>query len=109
MSEDYSTGCDQNCVKFRQITKLGQPGNVYYLSVKGTRHFNFSDLPLRFLPAVRPIFRVAHFFGSIEPTRGEELTGAYLLAFFDRYLKGEDSGLLNGSSPLYPEVQFMDR
>lgn len=109
MSEDYSTGCDQNCVEFRQITKLGQPGNVYDLSVKGTRHFNFSDLPLRFLPAVRPIFRVAHFFGTIEPTRGEELTGAYLLAFFDRYLKGEDSGLLNGSSPLYPEVQFIDR
>jgi hypothetical protein len=109
ISGDYSTGCDHNCVEFRQITELGHPGNVYDLSVKGTRHFNFSDLPLRFLPAVRPIFQAAHFFGAIEPARGEEITGAYLLAFFNRCLKGEDSGLLNGTSSLYPEVQFIDR
>jgi predicted dienelactone hydrolase len=109
ISEDYSAGCDQNCVEFRQIAGLGQPGNVYDLSVIGTRHFNFSDLPLRFIPAVRPIFQVARYFGSIDPARGEEIASAYLLAFFDRYLKGEDSGLLNGSSPLYPEVQFIDR
>ena len=109
ISEDYSAGCDQNCLEFRQITRLGQPGNVFDLSVKGTRHFNFSDLPLRFLPAIRPIFQAARYFGSIDPARGEEVASAYLLAFFDRYLKGEDSGLLNGSSPLYPEVQFIDR
>jgi len=108
VSEDYSSGCDQNCLEFRQIAGLGQPGTVYDLSVEGTRHFNFSDLPLRILPAARPIFQVAHFFGTIDPARGEQIASAYLLAFFDRYFKGEDSGLLNGSSPLYPEVQFID-
>ena len=106
MSEDYSTGCDQNCVLFRQITSLGQPGSVYDLSVKGAKHFNFSDLPLRMMPAARPIFRAVHLIGSIDPAHGEVITNTYLLAFFDRYLKGNDSGLLNGPSPAYPEVQF---
>ena len=106
MSEDYSSGCDRNCSELRGIAKLGKPGSVYDLSVKGARHFNFSDLPLRMLPAVRPIFQAAHFIGSINPARAEAITNAYLLAFFDRYLKGDDLGLLNGPSPDYPEVQF---
>lgn len=106
ISEDYSASCDQNCIKFRQIARLGQPGRVYDLSVKGARHFNFSDLPLRILPAARPIFQAAHLIGSINPARGEEISNAYLLAFFDRYLKGKESGLLNGPSPNFPEVQF---
>jgi predicted dienelactone hydrolase len=105
MSEDYSGGCDQNCTEFRQVAGLGQPDAIYDLSVKGMRHFNFSDLPLRMVPAVRPLFRVAGFIGPIDPARGEEIANAYLLAFFDRYLKNTDSGLLNGTSPLYPEVQ----
>jgi predicted dienelactone hydrolase len=106
MSEDYSTGCDQNCTKFRQTANLGQPGAIYDLSIKGTRHFNFSDLPLRQIQAVRPLFRLAHLIGSIDPARGEEITNAYLVAFFDRYLKNTDAGLLNGPSPQNPEVQF---
>lgn len=106
MSEDYSSGCDRNCSELRGIAKLGKLGSVYDLSVKGARHFNFSDLPLRMLPAVRPVFQAAHLIGSIDPARSEAITNAYLLAFFDRYLKRDDSGLLNGPSPDYPEVQF---
>jgi predicted dienelactone hydrolase len=106
MSEDYSRGCDQNCTEFRQAAKLGEAGATFDLSVKGTRHFNFTDLPLRQLPAVRPLFRTVGLIGSIDPARGEEVAGAYLVAFFDRYLKNQDSGLLNGPSPAYPEVEF---
>ncbi|MEJ2598559.1 MAG: hypothetical protein P8Z00_09515 [Anaerolineales bacterium] len=106
MSEDYSNGCDWNCSEFRQAAEHGQPGAVYDLSISGTRHFNFSDLPLRMVPAVRPFFRMAHLIGSIDPARGEEITNAYLLAFFDRYLKNINPGLLNGPSPQYPEVEF---
>jgi predicted dienelactone hydrolase len=106
MSEDYSDGCDQNCAEFRQTASLGQPGTVYDLSIKGARHFNFSDLPLRQVPAVRPLFRVAGLIGSIDPARGEEIANIYLLAFFDRYLMNRDGGLLNSPSPSYPEVQF---
>ncbi len=106
MSEDYSSGCDQNCSDFRQTANLGQPGAMYDISVKGTRHFNFTDLPLRMLPAVRPLFRLSHLIGPIDPARGEEIANAYLVAFFDRYLKNSNTGLLNGPSPQYPEVQF---
>jgi predicted dienelactone hydrolase len=100
MSEDYSGGCDQNCTKFRQSANLGLPGAIYDISVKGARHFNFTDLPLRMLPAVRPLFRLAHLIGPIDPARGEEIANAYLVAFFDRYLKNiKNPGLLNGPSP----------
>lgn len=106
MSEDYSNGCDLNCSEFRQAARNGQPGAVYDLSVRGARHFNFSDLPLRMVPLVRPLFRMVHLIGSIDPARGEEVANAYLLAFFDRYLNNIHSGLLNGPSPQYPEVEF---
>jgi predicted dienelactone hydrolase len=106
MSEDYSGGCDQDCAEFRQSARFSKPGAIYDLSVKGTRHFNFTDLPLRQLPAVRPLFRAVGLIGSIDPARDEEVAGAYLAAFFDRYSKGIDSGLLNGPSPAYPEVGF---
>lgn len=106
MSEDYSGGCDLDCIEFRQTAKFGQHGAIYDLSVKGARHFNFSDLPLRQVPAVRPLFRAVGLIGSIDPARGEEIASAYLVAFFDRYLKNTDTGLLNGPSSLYPEVQF---
>lgn len=106
MSEDYSKGCDRNCIEFRQAARLGKTGAVFDLSVKGARHFNFSDLPLRQLPAVQPLFRAVGLIGSIDPARGEEVASAYLVAFFDRYLKNQASGLLNGPSPAYPEVGF---
>jgi hypothetical protein len=106
MSEDYSRGCNQDCTELRQAARLGKAGGIFDLSVKGARHFNFSDLPLRQLPAVRPLFRAAGLIGSIDPARGEEVASAYLVAFFDRYLKNQDSGLLDGPSPAYPEVGF---
>jgi predicted dienelactone hydrolase len=106
MSEDYSRGCGQDCTELRQAARLGKAGAIFDLSVKGARHFNFTDLPLRMLPAVRPLFRVAGLIGSIDPARGEEVASAYLVTFFDRYLKNQDSGLLNGPSPAYPEVGF---
>jgi hypothetical protein len=33
-----------------------------------------------------------------------KIINSYMLAFFDEYLKGERSPLLDGSSPNYPEV-----
>lgn len=106
MTEDYSEACDQNCVAIRQMAGQAGSGSVYNLSVNGAKHFNFSDLPLRLVPAVRPIFRAALYTGSINPARGEQITNVYLLAFFDQVLKGIDSPLLKGPSSNYPEVQF---
>ncbi len=43
---------------------------AYYLSIKGARHFNFSDLPLRLSPLTRPLFNRLGYVGSIRPERG---------------------------------------
>ena len=83
------------------------PGPAYFLQVSGTQHFNFTDLPLRQVGLVQPLFRLAGYSGSIDARRGLQISNAYLLAFFDRYLKGRDNGLLSGPSASYPEVQFI--
>jgi hypothetical protein len=66
-------------------------------------------MPLRLSPLTRILFNQLGFIGSIQPERGLEITNAYLVAFFDQYLKGSKSGLLQGYSPMYPEVQFDSR
>ncbi|HEY3341404.1 MAG TPA: hypothetical protein VGK81_05275, partial [Anaerolineae bacterium] len=82
---------------------------AYLLNVSGAQHFNFSDLPQRQVPPARPLFRAMGLTGSIDPLRGEQIADAYLLAFFDRYLRNIASPLLAGSSPAYPEVQITMR
>jgi len=109
ITEDYTRGCDSNCTAMKQAYALVNGGAAYWLSVKGTRHFNFSDLPLRQLPVVRPLFAVAGLIGSIDPARALQVADAYLVAFFDEYLKNRDSSLLTGPSPDFPEAQFSRR
>ncbi len=109
ITEDYRQGCDSNCAAMRQVYLTSKPGAAYLLSIAGTRHFNFSDLPLRQVPVLRPLFMAAGYEGSIEPARALQITNAYLVAFFDQYLKGNRNNLLNGPSPDYPEVQIEKR
>ena len=61
---------------------------------------------MRQVPAVRPIFLAAGYIGTIDPVRGEQISNAYLLAFFDQALKAVNTLLLKGPSSDYPEVQF---
>ncbi len=42
-------------------------------------------------------------------TRGTQIINAYLIAFFDHYLKGEDQLLLHGPSDDFPEVTIESR
>jgi hypothetical protein len=44
--------------------------------------------------------------GIVDAERGTQIIDAYVIAFFDRYLKGESTPLLDGPSPDYPEVDF---
>jgi predicted dienelactone hydrolase len=108
-SHDFPQGCANApaCAPMLDMARLVNPGPAYFLQVSGTQHFNFTDLPLRQVGLVRPLFRLAGYAGSIDPGRGLQITNAYLLAFFDRYLKGSDNGLLDGPSASFPEVQFI--
>jgi len=108
-SHDFPQGCETapSCAPMLNMSRLVNPGPAYFLQVSGTKHFNFTDLPLRQVGLVGPLFTRAGYIGSIEPQRGLQITNAYLVAFFDRYLKGSDNGLLSGPSSLYPEVKFI--
>ena len=106
ITEDYSAGCDENCMAIRQMASHDTSGSVYNISVNGAKHFNFTDLAVRQVPAVRPIFLAAGYIGTIDPVRGEQISNAYLLAFFDQALKAVNTLLLKGPSSDYPEVQF---
>jgi len=44
--------------------------------------------------------------GEIDGYRMLKIINDYTLAFFNKHLKGIDSGLLNGPSSEYPEVEI---
>lgn len=70
-----------------------------WLTVTGSDHGTFTDMPVLSASAGRP--------GTgISPQRAEELTRTYVGAFFDLHLKGIPQPVLNGSSPANPEITF---
>jgi hypothetical protein len=105
MAED---GCGADCDTMRSMYN-GANNAAFYLTVKGEKHFNFSDLPLRLSPLARVLFNKMDVIGTIVPERGLEISNTYLVAFFDRYLKGTNSELLQNPSSVYPEVMFEKR
>ena len=84
---------------------LAKSADAYRVGISGARHNNFTDMPLLALiqPALLPQMGGI---ASIDALRGQRVIGDYLLAFFDTYLKGEPSPLLDGASADYPEVSF---
>jgi hypothetical protein len=87
----YPAELDDRQVKWLDA-HLG-PGD-YVLTIAGTQHANFSDLP-----ALLPIRRVTGA-GSIAPARATTVINAYMLAFFDQTLRGRSEPLLApGPSP----------
>jgi predicted dienelactone hydrolase len=93
-------GSDENKVRFQRLYKELR-GDSYQLEIEGTRHYDFSDLPL--LSPLSP------WFGLKGPIDGERVLGIineYVVAYFDRYLKDVENDLLNGPSLDYPEVKF---
>jgi dienelactone hydrolase len=78
--------------------------HAYWVQIKGTNHYNFSDQPL--LKATGLPFESI---GTIDPSLGAKITNDYTSAFFNQYLKGQTSPLLNKPASKYPEVEFKSR
>jgi hypothetical protein len=97
-SEDW--GSDENKALFNDVYE-GLNGLGYSLTIAGTRHYDFSDLPL--LSPLSPWFGLK---GPIDGRRVMEIISAYSVAFFDEQLKGVSSELLVGVSEEYNEVDF---
>ena len=98
-SEDW--GSDENKVIFETVYG-SLSGGGYNLEIAGTRHYDFSDLPL--LSPLSPWFGLK---GPIDGRRVLEIISQYTVAFFDEQMKGERSVLLEGPNPEYPEVEFI--
>jgi acetyl esterase/lipase len=99
-SEEWGSDEDENMGLFDGVFG-GLSGGGYSLEIAGTRHYDFSDLPL--LSPLSPWFGLK---GPIDGRRVLDIISRYAVAFFDSQLKGEGSELLAGPSTEYPEVKF---
>ncbi|MFD5704011.1 alpha/beta hydrolase family protein [Streptomyces lasiicapitis] len=79
----------------------GLKGWKRWLTVAGSGHFTFTDAPVVFgqLGVDDPE-------APITGTRAEQITRAYIGAFFERHLRGVGQPLLDGPTPAHPEVGF---
>jgi len=73
--------------------------DVFKYWIKGTTHFDFSDLP-----AFSPLAHTLGLKGSINGPRALRIINDYTLDFFNHYLKESEVELLNESQKVYPEV-----
>ena len=71
---------------------------AYRVIIQGAQHTTFSDAPV-----LEGEDKGAK---EIEPRRALRIISAYMLAFFNKFLKNEDSSLLDDLSTAYPEVTF---
>ena len=108
IQHDMGDCSDADCRSFQQdvhtMLRTVPDGASYHISIKDTRHFNFSDYAVHNIPLG---LRFLGLLGSIDGQRGMQITRAYVRAFFDRYLNQTPSPLLQGPSNAYPEVHFL--
>jgi predicted dienelactone hydrolase len=75
---------------------------AFHLKLAGVLHIDFGDYPLLSALSAPLVYER----GTLNGQRTLHVVDAYILAFFNQYLKNQPSPLLNGPSPDYPEVQF---
>ena len=71
------------------------------ITILGTAHYDFSDLPL-----LSPIAPQLGLKGPLNGDRAFAIVNTYLLAFFDLTIKGRSTTLFDGPSADFPEVIF---
>jgi hypothetical protein len=86
----------QEVERQREQTFSKMSSGVYVVTVKGAVHNSFSDMPI-IMPE-----RYSNL--EINAARALAITNAYILAFFDRHLRGRRQTLLEGNAPRFPEV-----
>lgn len=79
------------------------------LHLRGAEHMTFTESAV-LLPQIDrqvDIGDISKEIGTVDPARAFAATRDYTVAFFDKWLRHKDSGLLNGESPAYPDVGFI--
>lgn len=77
------------------------PNEKGVIVISGTKHYDFSDLPL-----LSPIAPQLGLKGPLKGTRVVEIVNAYLLNFFEMTLNGKSSNLFKGDFTDFPEVKL---
>ena len=79
----------------------GYPGELTVMTVLGSDHFDFTDLPL-----TSPLSPYLGVKGPIAGDRMLSLVNAFTVDFFDAMLRGASFELPYEASDLYPEIRF---
>ncbi len=83
----------------------GQAKTGYRLTLHGSTHNTYTTDYL-LLAALFPSEYPPEVIGAIDPTRAVDIIDTYVVAFFDKHLKGEAVPLIDAPSLDYPEVTF---
>ncbi|WP_039837608.1 alpha/beta hydrolase family protein [Paenibacillus sonchi] len=84
----------------RMRETVGEGGQFLY--IEKTEHLNFTDVQF-----ISPIFKMLGITGKIAPERADSVINAYILDFFDMYLKNQGGSLMKGPDSRFPEVKFV--
>ncbi|WP_163875152.1 alpha/beta hydrolase family protein [Paenibacillus favisporus] len=84
--------------RMRETVEEG--GQVLY--IENTEHLNFTDVQF-----ISPIFKILGITGKLAPERANTVINAYMLDFFDMYLKNQGGNLVKGADSRFPEVNRM--
>jgi len=82
-------------------TLLTHSPNAIHLTLLGSDHYDFTDLPM-----LTPLASRLGLKGPLDGKRALRIIDDYTLAFFDRYLKAQSSALLDGPIDTYPEIRW---
>ncbi|WP_433921140.1 alpha/beta hydrolase family protein [Paenibacillus taichungensis] len=83
--------------RMRETADAG--GQILY--IENTEHLNFTDVQF-----ISPFFNMLGITGKIAPERANSVINAYMLDFFDMYLKNQGGDLIKGPDSRFPEVKF---
>ncbi|MFB8377815.1 alpha/beta hydrolase family protein [Paenibacillus taichungensis] len=83
----------------RMRDTVDEGGQILY--IENTEHLNFTDVQF-----ISPVFNMLGITGKIAPERANSVINAYMLDFFDMYLKNQGGVLIKGPDSRFPEVKF---
>jgi dienelactone hydrolase len=93
----YEARLDQ--VDYSQLAANLQALGGIRVTIAGTAHMNFTDVPLR-----SPLRRFSGG-GPIDARRAQQIIQTYVIEFFSRYLVSEQPPTLDSPLPQFPEVR----
>ena len=81
------------------------PKGSFQVTIRGTRHFNFSDASLEYAP----VLHLLGLLGPVDGRYGMQMITTYVRAFFDDTLLRKHDPILDANPSPYPEVQLQLR